>query len=111
MPVWPLPPVSNVPSIRLRESRIFEILPQNTRHFVGLDVGDGTGRVSSAVLNFDAGASRGVTRSGRVYTLVGPTGFSDDAQYVWERLCKVNGVQHSADVTSRIDSWTEDDNR
>jgi hypothetical protein len=111
MPIWSLPPVSSEPCIRLLEWRIFEIVPQRTRHFVGLNIGDRTRRVSSAVLEFDSEALRGVTRSGRIYTLVGPTGYSDDAQYVWQRWCSANGVQQSTDVTSRIVSWSEDDNR
>lgn len=111
MPIWSLPPVSSEPCIRLLEWRIFEILPQDSRHLVGLDIGDRTGRVSSAVLKFDAETLRGVTQSGRVYTLVGPAGSADDAQYVWERWCSANGVQQSTDVTSGIDSWSEDDNR
>lgn len=111
MPIWSLPPVSSEPCIRLLEWRIFEILPQGTRHFVGLNASDRTGRVSSAIETFDSGASQGTTQSGRVYTLVGESGYADEAQYVWDEWCSANGVKVYVDVTDKANSWSEHDNR
>jgi len=105
MPIWALPPVSSEPCIRLLEWRIFLILPQDTRHFVGLDASDRTGRVSSAVETFDVEAAQGTTQSGRVYTLVGESGYADEARYVWDRWCRVNGVSESVDVTDKVNTW------
>jgi hypothetical protein len=105
MPIWSLPPVSSEPCIRLLEWRIFEILPQETRHFVGLNASDRTGRVSSALETFDSEASQGTTQSGRIYALVGESGYADDAQYVWDRWCSINGVEECVDVTDRVNSW------
>ena len=105
MPIWSLPPVSSERCIRLLEWRIFEILPQDTRHFVGLDASDRTGRVSSAIETFDTVAWQGTTRSGRIYTLVGESGYAADAQYVWDRWCRVNGVTECIYVTDKVNSW------
>lgn len=111
MPIWPLPPVPDEPRIRLRNWRIFEILPQRTRHFVGLNENDRTGRVSSPIATFDITALQGTTQSGRVYTLVGRSGYADDAQYVWERWCRAGGVAEYMDVSTKIDSWDTYDHR
>ncbi|REG51052.1 hypothetical protein B0G80_7536 [Paraburkholderia sp. BL6669N2] len=111
MPIWSLPPVSSEPCIRLLEWRIFEILPQDTRHFVGLNASDRTGRVSSAIETFDVEASRGTTQSGRVYMLVGESGYADEARYVWARWCDVNGVKAYVDVTDSLDLGDAHDDR
>ncbi|WP_235590033.1 hypothetical protein [Burkholderia cenocepacia] len=70
-----------------------------TRHFVGRDPRDYSGRVSSAIQEFDVVALVGRTRSGRVYKLCGPSGFDSNAEYVWNRWCHINRVQSSEDVT------------
>ncbi|SPB14789.1 hypothetical protein NOV72_02021 [Caballeronia novacaledonica] len=111
MPIWSLPSVSSEPCIRLLEWRVFEILPQDTRHFVGLNASDRTGRVSSAIETFDVVASQGTTRSGRVYTLVGDSGYADDAKYVWDRWCEANGVEECVDVTDKMNSWSAHEHR
>ncbi|KVR40732.1 hypothetical protein [Burkholderia multivorans] len=109
MPIWSCAPISSEPCIRLLEWRVFEILPQKTRHFVGLNASGRTGRVSSAIETFDAEASQGTTESGRIYTLVGESGHADDAQYVWARWCEVNGVDECVDVTDTVNSWGADE--
>ena len=53
-----------------------------TFHFFGRDCRYYDGRVSSAIKSFDAKTMQGVTRSGRVYQLVGLPGHSADAEYV-----------------------------
>lgn len=52
-------------------------------HFYGRNCDRGDGRVSSQIQAFDAKTMCGVTRSGRVYQLIGPPGHSDDAEYVF----------------------------
>ncbi|AXF24130.1 hypothetical protein CUJ89_27765 [Burkholderia pyrrocinia] len=48
-----------------------------TRHFVGADERDFTGRVSSEVVTFDRLTLRGQTQSGRIYQLIGLSDFND----------------------------------
>ncbi|MGF6243496.1 hypothetical protein P3T42_005260 [Paraburkholderia sp. GAS38] len=53
---------------------------------------------------------RGTTQSGRVYQLVGPNGWSGNAQYLWERFCALNNVTSYSDVTRNMfDGDTNDD--
>ncbi|BCQ28240.1 hypothetical protein NK8_64290 (plasmid) [Caballeronia sp. NK8] len=105
MPIWPLPPVPEEPRIRLIKWRIFEILPQRTRHFVGLNANDRTGRVSSPIESFDAKALQGTTQSGRFYMLEGRSGHADEAQYVWDRWCQFAGVVEYLDLSKKVSSW------
>ncbi|AQT53755.1 TPA: hypothetical protein U2L33_006164 [Burkholderia cenocepacia] len=101
MPIWTLPSADEAPDVTLSSWRIFEI-DAGTRHFVGADVLDFTGRVSSAITVFDRVSLRGQTQSGRVYQLVGRDGWSLDAEYVWKRWCALNEVKSYSDVTSRL---------
>ncbi|MET3821333.1 hypothetical protein ACVK00_000245 [Burkholderia sp. PvR073] len=110
MPIWRLPSSDEAPNVTLSSWRIFEI-DAGTRHFVGADVLDLTGRVSSAITNFDRATLRGQTRSGRVYQLVGQDGWSLDAEYVWKRWCTVNDVKSYSDVTMQLLAGTGDDSR
>ncbi len=50
-------------------------------HFVGYDIRGGHGAVSSKIDKFDPVTMCGVTRSGRVYQLLGMPGVNPDAQY------------------------------
>lgn len=99
MPIWRVATVTVEPQLTLSSWQILET-DNGTKHFVGKDVRDSSGRVSSAIEMFDACTLKGVTSSGRVYQLSGPAGQSEDAQYVWERWCKWNGVQFYMDVTA-----------
>ena len=99
MPIWKTLPVNQEPELSLIIWRIMQT-EQGERHFVGIRDDDSTGRVSSAIVEFDAHTRRGVTRSGRVYQLCGKPGFSADAQYVWSRWCLANSVFKSTDVTN-----------
>jgi len=101
MPIWKIAPVSAEPEVSLLQWCILET-SDGSRHFVGQDERDHTGRVSSAVSLFDAIALRGTTLSGRVYQLVGPKGWEEHAQYVWSRWCKLNNVTSYTDVTTRM---------
>ncbi|WP_185642720.1 hypothetical protein [Burkholderia sp. Bp9140] len=110
MPIWRLPSVEEVPDVSISSWRIFEI-DAGTRHFVGADTLDFTGRVSSAITIFDPVTLRGQTRSGRVYQLVGKDGWSIDAEYVWKRWCDVNEVRSYSDVTSKLLAEADVDDR
>jgi hypothetical protein len=101
MPVWSVPDVSAEPDISISDWQIFET-EHGSRHFVGSNIRDDTGRVSTAIQELDLTLLRGVTSSGRVYQLVGPRGCSGDGQYIWGRWCAVNGVTSYTDVTTDV---------
>ncbi|CAD6538842.1 hypothetical protein [Paraburkholderia metrosideri] len=101
MPVWSVPGVSVEREMSISDWQILET-QKGSRHFVGTDVRDCTGRVSTAIQEFDPVALRGVTFSGRVYQLVVPRGCSREGQYIWERWCGVNGVTSYTDVTTEL---------
>ncbi|KAF1038624.1 MAG: hypothetical protein GAK33_01960 [Burkholderia lata] len=110
MAVWKIAPVSDEPGVSLIQWSILEI-DDGTRHFVGADARDSTGRVSSHVVTFDRLNLRGQTQSGRVYQLIGQPGWSSNAEYVWECWCEVNSVASYTDVTQQLLVRGEDDNR
>ena len=72
---------------------------QASRHFVGFNAADQDGRVSTPIVSFNAAERSGVTFSGRCYILVGPPGFDDDAEYVWECYATFCGFKDVVDVT------------
>jgi hypothetical protein len=108
MPIWQIGPVADAPAVSLLEWRILET-DDGTRHFVGSDERDMTGRVSSAIMLFDGALLRGETQSGRVYQLLGSAGFSSNGDYVWQTWCKVNDVNSYTDVTQLLLSEVSDD--
>lgn len=109
MPIWRIAPVTEEPGVTLSRWRIMET-SDGTRHFVGADNRDLTGRVSSEVVTFDHLGLRGETRSGRIYQLIGEPGWSDNADYVWKRWCAINQVAAYVDVTKQLLAGAEDDN-
>lgn len=61
-------------------------------HFVGFDTQGRHGAISSRIDKFDPVKMRGITKTGRVYQLVGASGVDPDAQYVlngWSTRNKV----------------------
>ncbi|KGX47855.1 hypothetical protein Y600_5981 [Burkholderia pseudomallei MSHR3709] len=70
-----------------------------TRHFVGLTIRHGEGRVSSAIVTFDAQQRVGVTRSGRRCRLHEPPGGNVNSDYAWNNWRAKNGVTTVRDVT------------
>ncbi|MCW5595862.1 MAG: hypothetical protein KIT42_08320 [Rhodocyclaceae bacterium] len=99
MPVWAVAPVSETPELTLCAWQIVETDKQE-RHFVGYNLNDREGRVSSAITQFDPETLTGVTRSGRIYQLTGKPGIDEDALYVWRRWCSFNGVKSWRYVTN-----------
>ncbi|WP_175930189.1 MULTISPECIES: hypothetical protein [unclassified Burkholderia] len=108
MPVWKLRSSTELPRIPLSRWAIFETL-EGSRHFVGVDMLDSSGRVSSAIVRFDPVTMQGTTRSGRIYELVGKNGSSLNAEYVWKRWCELNEVTSYTDVTKRLLDGADDD--
>lgn len=106
--VWRTTPVRETPEIVLARWRVFSVsLPNGescTRHFVGWNVTEREGRVSSPIVEFDSLTMRGRTRSGRVYELRGVSGWDGDAEYVWSRWQR---LQASGDLTNIKDVSAE----
>ena len=104
MPVWSVTRVEEEPSTTLVRWQIWE-LPNGDRHFAGWAVEAQEGRVCSAVQSFDAARLRGLTRSGRVYQLVGRPGVDTEGAYVWRGWLALNGEPAAVDVTDSV--WAE----
>lgn len=103
MPAWEVRTISAQPGITLVRWRVFET-ELKERHFAGYCPETHKGRVSSAVQSFDPTTRLAVTRSGRVYELVGPPSQDLDALYVWGVWSGKNNVESYTDVTARIDA-------
>lgn len=80
---------------------IFGSGTDRSRHLVGYVPRKGTGRVSSAIQQFDPKSMTVKTRSGRVYHLKGHPGFHDEAEYVWSHWKSFNGAKDETDVTNQ----------
>lgn len=109
MPIWSPRPASELPAITLSRWRIFET-EDGSRHFVGTDLLDSSGRVSSPIVSFDRVTLLGTTQTGRVYELVGGNSWSLTAAYVWKRWCELYEVTSYTDVTERLLHGADDDN-
>ncbi len=104
MPIWTTTPVEMTPRLRLTGWLVVE-LPDSTRHLVGWNSTEGEGRVSSRIESFDPATGQAVTKTGRVYQLVGFPGAGGDALYTWSAWCRINKVSTFTDVTA--DVWAE----
>lgn len=106
MPVWNTTPVTKRPCLTLRDWAVFEVgsvnRPERTRHFVGYNVTEGEGRVSSRICEFDVTTRRGRTETGRIYELQGRPGMNFDAEYVWNRWKAINNATDVVDVTAGL---------
>lgn len=108
MALWRIGPVAAEPEVSIVRWRVLEI-DGGTRHFVGTDERDFSGRVSSPIVAFDHHTLRGKTQSGRVYQLVGNPGRSDNSDYVWQRWCEGTEVESFSDVTNELLAGVVDD--
>ena len=104
MPFWTFGSVEQEPRVRLVRWRVLEARYSDrdvpmTRHLVGADATNETGRVSSAIQQIDPGARRCLTRSGRAYGLVGDSRHDSEAEYVWSMWCGLNDVVTWTDIT------------
>lgn len=114
MPFWTFGTIEDEPDVRLVHWRVLEasyVDPDMaaTRHFVGADAADRTGRVSSSIQELDAVALRGVTQSGRAYVLLGESRYDHEAEYVWNKWCRINNVATWVDVTKDAFAATDDE--
>lgn len=98
--IWATRSVEQEPETKLTQWRVYTVQNEDappSMHFVGYTGYEG--RVCSAVQEYDSKTRRGVTRSGRVYELVGHSGHNGDAMYVWNRWLHINGDPKHEDVT------------
>jgi len=89
-------PVVSLESWSIRESNT------GARHFVGFNLAERDGRVSTAIISFDSIMRTGVTATGRRYVLVGRAGFDRDAEYVWQWAVRQWRIQKWSDVTAEL---------
>lgn len=105
MSVWLTTSVEDVPAIELVRWAVIEVSSpkdgNKDHHFVGYNVTEQEGRVSSKIVSFDAETRIGVTRSGRKYLLSGNPGMDSDAGYVLLRWLNIYGVSDYVDVTDQ----------
>jgi len=97
-PIWSVATVDEQPDITLQCWRVYET-ERGEHHFVGYCIENESGRVSSAIVSFDAKSGAGITRSGRRYVLSGEPSFDGDAEHVWSFWCLRNGVTETKDVS------------
>lgn len=86
------------PTVELIRWRVM-LTSRGTHHFVGVNSRRLSGRVSSAIVEFDRSRVMGRTRSGRVYTLLGASLHDADADYVWQCWCARNHVRSYEDIS------------
>lgn len=94
----PATSVEERPCITLSPWRVYEALG-GEHYFVGHCAETRAGRVSSAIVSYDAQTRTGVTRSGRRYVLSGHPGFDVTAEYLWTLWSFRNGIRMSRDVS------------
>ncbi len=106
--VWSQPPVDVEPQKLVSQWSVHRATPKNGQasvrfdlHFVGRDLRDWSGCVSSKIVSFDPKTMRGTTRSGRVYQLVGMPGHCSDGDYVLGNWAHCNDVDVE-DVTEEF---------
>lgn len=104
MSVWSTKPITEQPQVVLRDWRIIEVSDGETSstHFIGYFDENHEGRVSSRMINFDASTMSGVTKSGRIYKLVGEPGYNSDAGYVWARWKSNYLITQETDLTDSL---------
>lgn len=96
--IWAQPPVNVVPAKMLDSWAIVKVVEANISpeqfefHFVGRDVNECNGAVSSKIVEFYPQQMQGKTQSGRIYQLVGRPGPDGDAEYVLRNWCCFNQV-------------------
>lgn len=102
MSIWPASSTEHTPHILLTRWRIYQT-ETGEHHFVGYNVTEREGRVSSAIQSFDKDTRIGITRSSRQYKLSDTPGVNMDAEYVWRRWVEINNVTEITDVTEQYE--------
>lgn len=96
--IWAQPPVHVVPTKMIGSWAIVKVVAASVSpeqfefHFVGRDLDERNGAVSSKIVEFDPQQLQGKTQSGRIYQLVGRPGHDGDAEYVLRNWCRINQV-------------------
>jgi hypothetical protein len=99
--IWQVSDVKDEPESRLTSWRAYLVKGEpDTVHFVGYAGYEG--RVCSPVKEYDKVTHRGVTRSGRVYELLGRPGYNSDAEYVWHRWLDMMGNPVYTDISEQF---------
>jgi len=105
--IWPIEAAESRPHVQLSMWRLYEVADARcealSRHLVGYVLEREHAQVSSPVVRVDAESHCCVTRSGRVYELVGAPGHCEEASFTWDAWMHVNGISHAQDVTE--DLW------
>jgi len=107
--IWRPASVTQEPETHLTQWRVLKVKGDidgaDTIHFVGYAGYEG--RVCSPVQTYDPSTMRGVTRSGRVYELVGHPGFNGDAMYTWGMWLDRMGNPEVEDMTDHYEAGVE----
>lgn len=105
MPIWLPSTVTEAPDERIRSWAVFEVfvpeIGERTKHVAG-ELADRSGRVSSPLVAIDVESRSVVTRSGRVYHLVGRPGLGLEGEYVWRRWLSINEARDVNEVSSEL---------
>lgn len=104
--IWQTPGVTVQPSINFSRWRVVEVAEgpkRGERYLIGYNQDDGEGRVSTPIVGFDESVGHCVTKSGRVYRLLGPCGYDPDGDYVWRIWQAANNISAIRDVSSSYD--------
>lgn len=73
------------------------------RHFVGYSRETRNGRVSTKILHLDGATRTAQTLSGRIYQLVGPSGYHADAEFVFNTVATgIGGGEAWQDATTEL---------
>ena len=96
---WNTAPVEDEPEVSLVRWQVFEI--DGKRRFLGYNERNYEGRVSSTIITFDEKSKKGITKSGRVYQLIGDAGWDPDADWVLGRWLPINGFVYK-DIQWRV---------
>jgi hypothetical protein len=103
MPIYLHPPGEGSERVYLERWSIRESGGNGERRFVGFSRETRDGRVSTPIIELDAKARKGRTASGRIYHLVGPSGWSSDGEYVFHRFTEILGEGGAwRDVTAEL---------
>jgi hypothetical protein len=107
--LWKASSIEDTPSLELARWSVYEVdselWPGSTCHFVGYNLTEREGRVSSAIVEFDKEKMVGKTKSGRVYQLCGPPGHDPDADWVWCFFIDRNKLTETVEITDQY--WEE----
>lgn len=101
MAIWRTAPTEEQPRLTLISWRVFET-PEGDRHLCGYCVENASGRVSSAIQDFDRKTTCAKTLSGRIYRLRGKPGDNLDALYTWSVWAAAYDIAAFRDVSEEF---------